>query len=1465
MTNPRRLTFGTIIRSVLLVVALVGGNFLTPTTVHAAATYYVSTTDGNDSNAGTSSSAPWKTIEKVNTFLASSSHVAGDTILFKRGDTFTPATTTGIVMKKNGTSSSKITLGAYGSGAKPILNGFSTVTGWTSIGTNLWEAPAPTGASSESPLIINNILTPLGRYPKATATNGGYISFASGAGNNSITDTAIGSLPNLANGAEVVLRGRHWVHYRRKIDTHSGNTIGFSSTFPGGDQKITAGGQGIFFQNLPSSLLTQNGEWAYDAATSKIRMYYAGTPPTTKIGTVTSLVDVGSYDYITISNLDFEGAKVNGVTGTSAANITVDSSDFSFSGQYAINLNYQYNYTITNNTFTDSLNNAIYLNGSAYYGYRISDNTFTNTGIYAGTLALLSEANSNHAIQLKATLNEHSSDSSYRNWIERNTITNTGQVPIRFYGNDILIKNNFVDTFLTVLDDNGGIYTYNGGGTSVPKTLYNQRIEANIVGNGIGNKYGTSNGYTQANGIYLDNNSNHVDVIGNTTFNIADDATHHNSPQYVTMADNVFFNAGSATYNMTHWANDGTNTTNGGQDIKEINYNNNISFNQSTTAKTWEYGDLNAAWTADGYTGAGTIQARLQSIKSTTDASAMNNNIFYSGNTKDFTAGGNKCTSSCASFSGNLASWKTYSGFEAGSTQPTMPAANNVLFFYNPTMSAITATFTGTYTNVKDNVNYTNSITVPSFGSVILVKAAAVVDTTAPTVSLTAPASGTVSGTVSLAATATDAVGVASVSFYHGTTLISTDTTSPYAATWDTTALANGSYSLTAKASDAAGNVGTSTAVSVTVNNPDITAPTVALTAPTAGTTITSGSTTLSATASDTGTVSSGIASVAFYHGTTLIATDTTSPYSTTWTTSALANGSYVLKAVVTDGAGNATTSSTVTVTVNNPDTTAPTVSLTAPAANATITNGSSTLTATATDNIGVTSVSFYQGATLIGSDATSPYSVTWNTSALANGSYALTARASDAAGNIATSATVNVTVANPDITAPTVSLTTPTAGTVSGSVSLAANASDTVGVTSVAFYYGSTLIGSDSTSPYTATWNTTTVANGTYALTARASDAAGNVGTSTAVSVTVNNIVADTTAPTVTLTAPSAGTITGTTTLSATASDNVGVAKVDFYYGTTLIASDTTSSYGTTWNTTTIANGSYVLKAIAYDAAGNSTTSNTINVTVNNVASGTVTITTPVSGTTVSGTIAMTATTTATNVTKVDFYKDADTSPFATAVSSYTIFLNTTTLTSGTHTFRAVATTSTGSTVASSTITLTINNGGVVVPPTTGTPSAPTITSAKTGYSLATLAWTTPSSDGGSAITGYTITANPGNITSTKTSTSGSVSGLKPDTAYTFTVTAKNATGAGTPSAAVSGSTMSTFPISSSVQVKVSTTLTVRKSASSSSTKMGSVTGEVVGTVLQNGSGWTKVQFPAFGGYAAVTGWVSSNYLIKY
>jgi hypothetical protein len=191
-------------------------------------------------------------------------------------------------------------------------------------------------------------------------------------------------------------------------------------------------------------------------------------------------------------------------------------------------------------------------------------------------------------------------------------------------------------------------------------------------------------------------------------------------------------------------------------------------------------------------------------------------------------------------------------------------------------------------------------------------------------------------------------------------------------------------------------------------------------------------------------------------------------------------------------------------------DTTAPTVSITSPAANATLT-GTVPVTADAVDAVGVASVQFRLDGTDLGAlDTSSPFSVNWNTTAASNGGHTLTAIARDAAGNQTTSAAVSVTVTNsaPDTTPPTVSITAPANNaTVSGTVTVSANATDATGVVGVQFRIDGTALGTeDLMAPYSISWNTTGSSNGAHVLTALARDAAGNQTTSAAVNVTVNN-----------------------------------------------------------------------------------------------------------------------------------------------------------------------------------------------------------------------------------------------------------------------------------------------------------------------------------------------------------------------
>jgi len=481
-------------------------------------------------------------------------------------------------------------------------------------------------------------------------------------------------------------------------------------------------------------------------------------------------------------------------------------------------------------------------------------------------------------------------------------------------------------------------------------------------------------------------------------------------------------------------------------------------------------------------------------------------------------------------------------------------------------------------------------------------------DTAAPVVTLVAPAGGaSVSGAVTLSATATDNMAVTLVEFRVNGVAVATMAGSPYTFSWSSSSVANGQHTVEARAFDAAGNQGTASATIsvnnvVTVGPSDIAAPTVSITSPSSGATV-SGGVALAADATD----DVGVATVTWRIGGTVVAVLTTPPFNHSWDSTTMTDGPHVVEVMAADAAGNQASSS-IAVTVSNavpPDSVAPQVSLTSPASSATV-SGTTTIAANASDNIGVASVEFRMDGVLAATVTATPYSYAWDTSLITDGPHVLEVRAFDAAGNSA-NATIAVNVSNAvatDTTAPIVSFTAPAAAaTVSGQVQVASNATDNVAIARVEFSINGTLAQTVTTSPYSFSWDTTAVINGLYVLQARAIDTSSNHSTA-AIAVTVNNLPPpDTTPPSVSITAPlAAATVSGTTTITIAATDNVGVASVVVRINGVVAATLTTSPYIYSWNTASLANGNHTLAATATDAATNADTA-TISVTVSNAA----------------------------------------------------------------------------------------------------------------------------------------------------------------------------------------------------------------------------------------------------------------------
>ena len=186
-------------------------------------------------------------------------------------------------------------------------------------------------------------------------------------------------------------------------------------------------------------------------------------------------------------------------------------------------------------------------------------------------------------------------------------------------------------------------------------------------------------------------------------------------------------------------------------------------------------------------------------------------------------------------------------------------------------------------------------------------------DTTPPIVSLTAP-SGTVTGSVTISATANDNVGVAGVTFkVDGTTVSLEDTTAPYSVSWNTQLTSDGAHTITAVAKDAAGNQTTSNPVTVTVSN-TVTPVSYSITVTKSGTgagTVTSGGGSINCGTACSTTAAAG-------QSVTLTAAPTASSTFTSWSGISSCSTSATCTFTV-----NATTTATANFTLNPPPTTA--------------------------------------------------------------------------------------------------------------------------------------------------------------------------------------------------------------------------------------------------------------------------------------------------------------------------------------------------------------------------------------------------------------------------------------------------------------------------------------------------------------------------------------------------------------
>jgi parallel beta-helix repeat protein len=624
-----------------------------------ATIYYVSST-GNDANSGLTTALPWKTLIKVNSRI----FFAGDQILFNKGDTFHGS----ITVNGSGTSVNPITFGAYGTGANPIITGFTDVTAWTNLGGNIWESTDVVSTLSTcNMVVINGVNTPMGRFP-----NTGYYYFQSHSDNYHITSSYLTDTQNWT-GAELAFNCNNWETKRVPITAQTAGTLTFTQP-----EAFTIRENGLKFiiQNDIRTLDVQN-EWYYNPSTKKISVYSTSQPTNVKVATTSDIITCNQ-DYIVFDGLSVKGANSKGFVITGADHLKIQNCTISFSGRDAI----FGTYTTTDAVLVDGCTISESNNGGIGLPYHFinatfTDNAITNTAmIYGATAILLSNQNS---AGMGVAIASQGDGCTFTG----NTITNTGYIGIRFRGNNILIQNNFINKFCQINHDGGAIYSWNGDtNTSYSGTI----VKNNIILNET-----TVPNYAGDAGIYLDDASNGVSVIGSSIYNCGFGIYLHNSHDNI-IRSNTIYGCGNAL----HIVNNNMEITMSNQRIAS-----NIFVATGTTNKvaSIDYTEtIQPVYSADS-----NYYARPQDDITTIEYRVRNPLYSY-----------NLLT---------LAKWQTYTGQEVHSKKSpqAITSENDLQFEYNATKTAKTISLSQPMIDVK-GTKYVTSVILQPFTSVVLMK-----------------------------------------------------------------------------------------------------------------------------------------------------------------------------------------------------------------------------------------------------------------------------------------------------------------------------------------------------------------------------------------------------------------------------------------------------------------------------------------------------------------------------------------------------------------------------------------------------------------------------------------------------------------------------------------------------------------------------------------------------------------------
>lgn len=651
--------------------------------------YYFSASVGDDTRSATqaqNSGTPWMSLQKLNTIF--SSLQPGDSILFKKGDTFYGQ----INVTKSGSAAAPIYLGAYGTGAKPIITGLTTVSAWTSLGGDIYEGTNSAFLPSALRIVtINGINRAMGRYPNSDDALSGYLKADTFTHSPlAIYDAALDSdVKDFTNGTLVARPGR-WLFSRASIIEHEDTKLHYSS--PSSD---TFRYPHFWIQNHPLTL-DRLGEWYYNPSTKRLQVYFGSqnTPSsfTITVSTVDTLLQTKDRDYITIDGLSFEGSNMSTIVLDNSNSITIKNSNISYSGSCGIETTNSSYISIIDNLIQDVSNDGLFCRYSSGGDFTITGNTLKRIGIIPG--AGYYDGNTYTGIKID----------NANSIISYNNIDSTGCHGINFNRNNVKIEYNYIANYCQTLDDAGGIYS---GQTTRIFDQEERYIIGNTVINGGApiNGSGSTDGSAATYGIYMDDNVNHIVIEANNVANNNKGGLYFHNTFAITARRNTVFNSGISQILMLH--------NKGKSPISNMHITKNIV---ATKLGVGQKGAL--------------LWIQTDTSQPNIDGFGVIDSNWYASPTDSV-----KCINHVEPDSNAYISfkqWKAWTPYDdhsslSGKTYPNDSiAAVSIRFEYNPTGISKTIALGAFSYITPDSIRYAGSITLAAYTSVILMRDTAV-------------------------------------------------------------------------------------------------------------------------------------------------------------------------------------------------------------------------------------------------------------------------------------------------------------------------------------------------------------------------------------------------------------------------------------------------------------------------------------------------------------------------------------------------------------------------------------------------------------------------------------------------------------------------------------------------------------------------------------------------------------------